>query len=132
MSEARALRARILAIGEWLLIAPAAVLLATAFLRLAQPRQYEPARTSWRIFEWASTHVSHSSAAILFLALPGLAAATGGAALVRGWRRDEALRNDTALTLAAGRRHQATIALALATLAAALIMAIVISHVLAD
>src|SRR6476660_9413772 len=99
MSEAQPDRSPILAIGEWLLVAPAAMLLAAACLRLLQPPQYEPALTSWIIFAWITTHVSHASAALLFLGLPSLAVVTGCWALIRGWRRDAALRHDASLTL---------------------------------
>jgi hypothetical protein len=132
MSEARAFRSPLIAIGEWLLITPAAVLLAAALLRLLQPTQYEPARTSWVIFEWTTTHVSHSGAALLFFGLPGLAVVTGCGALIRAWRRDATLRHDAFLTLATARRHLTTIALALATLSGALILVFVIAHVFTD
>jgi hypothetical protein len=45
---------------------PATFLLAVAALRGLQPRQYEPARTSWIIFEWMTTHLTGTHAAIMF------------------------------------------------------------------
>jgi len=59
-------RLRAIAIWEWLMILPATLLLAAAALRMLQPRQYEPARTSWIIFEWTMTHVSRLVAAVPF------------------------------------------------------------------
>lgn len=42
----RPFRLLLVALGEWLMVLPATVLLAAAALRLLQPRQHEPARTS--------------------------------------------------------------------------------------
>jgi len=77
------LRLRAIAIREWLMVLPATVLLAAAALRTFQPRQYEPARTSWIIFEWTMTHISRLGAAILFIGMPGVVVAAGCAALLR-------------------------------------------------
>jgi hypothetical protein len=46
-----------LAVSEWLLVFPAAVLLAAAVLRQLQPPQNEPARTIWLIFDWTTASV---------------------------------------------------------------------------
>jgi len=83
-----------LAISEWVMVTPATVFLAVAALRLLQPRQYQPARTSWVIFEWTTTHISRLGAAMLFLAMPGLVVVAGCSALLRMWREDQALRHD--------------------------------------
>src|SRR5260370_15372901 len=81
-----------------LLILPARVFLGAAVIRLLQPRQYEPARTSWTVFEWAMTHVSRSSAAILFVAMPSVVLIAGCAALLRNWRQEQSMCPDSALT----------------------------------
>ena len=70
-----------LAVSEWLLVLPAALLLAAAALRQLQPRQFEPARTSWAIFEWTTKHISQAGAAWLFLILPAVALAAGFAGI---------------------------------------------------
>jgi hypothetical protein len=75
-------RLPIVAISEWLLVLPAAVFLAAAALGILQPRQYEPARTSWIIFEWTATHVSWLGAAILFIGMPGVVVIAGFATLL--------------------------------------------------
>jgi len=114
-------RLPIFAVCEWLLVLPATMFLATAAIRMLQPRQYEPARTSWIIFEWTMTHVSRFSAAILFIAMPGVVLIAGCAALLRNWRLQPALRHDSAMTLAILRRH-----LPLGMLAAPVLLAVTV------
>jgi hypothetical protein len=87
------------AISEWLLVLPATVFLAAASLRLLRPRQYQPARAGWIIFEWSTTHISHLGAAVLFLGMPALVLVAGCGALLRMWRGDQALRHDVLLGL---------------------------------
>lgn len=121
-----------LAVSEWLLVLAASVLLLAAALRLVQPREYEPARSSWVIFEWASTHVSHSGAGLVFLLLPGVAAFAGSLALLLLWRGNEALRQDVGDALAGLRRHFAVLILGTGTGVAALILAAVAAHLITD
>ena len=125
-------RLPLVAACEWLLVLPAAVFLAAAALRLLQPREYEPARTSWIIFEWTARHVSRFGAAILFIAMPGFVVAAGCVALLRNWRRNPALRQDSAMTLAILRRHLPFELLAAAVLLAGAILTAVVVHVVTD
>ncbi len=120
------------AIGEWLLLLPATVFLATAALRVLQPREHEPARTSWIIFEWASTHISRLGAALLFIGLPGLVVLAGAAALRRIWREDQTLRQDAVLGLTIFRRHLAVGLFTAATLLAAAILTFAAAHLVTD
>jgi len=120
------------AISEWLLVLPSALLLATAALRLMQPRQYEPARTSWVIFEWATTHISHAGAGLLFIGLPALAVVVGGLVLWMLWRGNETLRQDLAAALASLGRHLAIAVLATGTLLVGAILAAVLLHIITD
>jgi len=122
----------IFAACEWLLILPATVFLGAAVIRLLQPRQYEPARTSWTVFEWTMTRVSRSSAAILFVAMPSVVLIAGCAALLRNWRQEPALRHDSAMTLALLRRHLPFGMLAAAVLLAGTILTAVLVHVVTD
>src|SRR5260370_35838733 len=94
-------RLPVVGIFEWFMVLPGTVLLAATALRMVQPRQYGPARTSWMIFEWAVTHVSRLGTATLFAGMPVIVVAVGSAALLRSWRPDHALRPDAADTLAA-------------------------------
>lgn len=126
------LRFPIVAICDWLLVLPATVFLGTAALRMLQPRQYEPARTSWIIFEWTATHVSRLGAAILFIGMPGAVVVAGFATLLRNWRQDPTLRHDVGMTLAMVRRHLANALLTAAVLLAGTILIAVAVHAVTD
>jgi hypothetical protein len=132
MQTSKPFRLPILAISEWLLVLPASVFFVAAALRLLQPRQYEPARTSWMIFEWTTTRISHVGAAVLFLGMPGLVVVAGCSGLLRMWRKDQVLRHDVLLGLTDFRRHLATGFVALATLLGAIILALAVAHVITD
>ncbi len=130
--SSNAFRWALLAIGEWLLVLPAAVLLAAAALRSLQPPQHEPARTSWIISEWTAAHVSRLGAALLFLGMPGIVAVVGCAALLRIWSTDQALRQDALAALATFRRRLAVIFLTAATLLAGAVLTFVVVHIITD
>jgi hypothetical protein len=132
MRVSRLFRLPIVALGEGLMVLPATVFLGAAALRVLQPRQYEPARTSWIIFEWTTKHVSRLGAGTLFIGLPGLVAIVGCATLLSTWRQDAALRNDTADTLAIFRRQRTIILATAAMLLAVVILVFAVSHVITD
>ena len=121
-----------LAISEWLLVLPAILLLAAAVLRQLQPRQFEPGRTAWVIFEWTTTHISQVGAAWLFLALPAVAAVAGCVGLMLAWRKSETLRQDTVAVFTTFRRNLAVAILGTGTLFAGAILAAVIVHIITD
>src|SRR5690348_8443129 len=129
---ARASKLLAVAVSEWLLVLPATLLLGAAVLRQLQPRQFEPARTSWMIFEWTTTNISHAGAALLFLGLPGVAVVAGCAALLLLWRRNETLRQEVTATLASLRRNLAFAMLGAGTLLAGTILAAVLVHIITD
>ncbi len=129
---ARSPKLSALAISEWLLVLPAALLLAAAALRQLQPRQFEPARTSWAIFEWTTTHISQAGAAWLFLVLPAVAAVAGCVGIMLVWRKSETLRQDTVAALKSLRRNLAVVILGSGTLLAGAILAAVILHIITD
>jgi hypothetical protein len=132
MQVSKPFRLPILVVSEWLLVLPATVFLAAASLRLLQPRQYQPARTGWIIFEWTATHISRLGAAVLFLGMPGFVVLAGCGAILRTWRGDQAFRHDVVLAVTIFRRHLATGFLALATLLGAIILALAFAHVVTD
>lgn len=132
MRVSRLFRLPIVAVGEWLMVLPATVFLGAAALRVLQPRQYEPARTSWIIVEWTTMHISRLGAGILFIGLPALVAIVGCATLLRTWREDSTLRRDTADTLAIFRRQRTIILAMAAMLLAAVILVFAVSHVVTD
>ena len=121
-----------LALGEWLMVLPATVFLAAAALRLLQPRPDQPARTSWVIFEWTTTHISSLGAAMLFLGMPCLVVFAGCFTLLRMWREDQTLRLDAVLGLTVFRRHVAIGFLAVATLLGAAILTLAVAHLVTD
>lgn len=132
MQIAKPFRLSAFAVGEWFLVLPATVFLGAATLRLLQPRQYEPARTSWIIFEWTTTHISSLGAALLFIGLPGLVVLVSAITLLRIWRADQMLRKDAALGLTIFRRQFAIVLFTAATLLAAAIFTFAVAHLVTD
>ena len=116
----------------WLLVLPATIFLAAAALRRLQPPQFEPARTSWLIFEWTTTHISRTGAGVLFIGLPAIAVAVGCAALLWVWSRNETLRQDITAVIASLRRHLVIAILGTGTLLAGAILAAVLVHIITD
>jgi len=114
------------------MVLPALVFLMAAALRLLQPRQYEPARTSWLIFEWTTTHVSQIGAAVLFIGMPAIVVMAAGVTLLTIWGKDQALRNDVSLALTILRRHAATGVLTTVTLLAGAILTLAAVHIFTD
>ena len=127
-----AFRLRVTAAGQWLLVLPATVFIAAAGLRELQPRQYEPARTSWMIVDWSAAHLSRWGAAAFFIGLPAIVLAIGGLTLRSLWQWDQRLRQEALAGLASVRRHLAVCFLGSATLVACVVLAIVLTHVIAD
>ena len=121
-----------LAVSEWLLVLPAALLLGAAVLRQLQPRQFERMRASWAIFEWTTTHISRTGAAWLFLVLPAEGLAAGFAGMMLTWPRNEALRRDASEIIACFRRNLAVSILGTGTLLAGAILLAVIAHIITD
>lgn len=125
-------RVSVIAVGEWMMLLPATVLLAAAAVRLLQPRQYEPARTSWIIFDWATMHISRLGAAVLFVGIPGFVVVVGCTTLLRSWRSDPTLRGDAVLGLSILRRNLTVGVLTTATLTAFAILTFAVAHALTD
>jgi hypothetical protein len=132
MRQAKPFQLPLVALGEWLLVLPASMFLAAAGLRLLQPRQYQPARLSWILFEWTTEHISRVGAAILFIGLPLIVLIVGCATLFRVWREDQTLRNDVMLALTIVRRRLAIALLTTAPLLAAAILLFAVVHVFTD
>ncbi|MGZ7081071.1 MAG: hypothetical protein ACXVJT_16775 [Thermoanaerobaculia bacterium] len=122
---------RAVAATELLLIFPAALFMTALFVRNLQPMQYEPARTAQRIVMWYSAR-PHVGLWVLLMALPLAVLIIGCATLLRSWNGDAALRQSARQTLAAVRAHLTTLLVAVATLTAGGVLAIVALHVLTD
>ncbi|MGZ7032434.1 MAG: hypothetical protein ACXVIJ_10725 [Thermoanaerobaculia bacterium] len=122
---------RAVAATELLLIFPAALFMTALFVRNLQPMQYEPAHTAQRIVMWYSAR-PHVGLWILLIALPLAVLVIGCTTLLRSWNDDAALRQSARQTLAAVRAHLTTLLVAVATLTAGGVLAIVALHVLTD
>ena len=121
---------RTIAVTELLLIAPAGLFMAALFVRNLQPEQLEPARSAQRIVMWYAG--KQWTLWVLLMALPLAVLVVGCTALLTNWREDAELRHSTRQTLAAVRGHVATLLVAVATLAAAGVLAVVALHALSD
>lgn len=132
MLASKSPRIPLLAAAEWLLVLPAAVFLTTALLRLLQPPQYEPARTSLLIFDWTAAHISRRGAAMLFIALPALVAISGSAIFYRLWRTNSSLRADITLGYSVLRRNIGVGIFLSGVLLAAALLAFSVLHIITD
>lgn len=119
-----------LAFAECLLILPASIFLVAALLRALQPPQFEPARTSWMIFNWTVAHLSRTGAAVIFLALPAIVLLAGAVALAQAWQRRESFRQDVLIATEIVRRSFAACVLGAATALGGVILAAVIVHLI--
>ena len=122
---------RALAATELLLVFPAALFMTALFIRDLQPQQYEPAHTAQRIVDWYAAR-PHLGLWVLLIALPLAVLFMGAATLLRSWKADGELRRAARQILDSSRAHFATLLIALATLTAGCILAIVALHVLTD
>jgi hypothetical protein len=116
---------------ELLLVLPAILFMTALFVRNLQPAQYEPARTAARLVEWFAAQPL-VGLGVLLIALPLAALFIGSASVVLDWRRDAELRQAALGMVAALRGHLAILSIAIATLTACVILAIVALHVLTD
>ena len=122
---------RIIAATEILLVLPAALFMASLFVRNLQPVPYEPATTARHVVEWFSAHPP-VGLQLFLIALPFAAFVLGGATLLGSWLRDAELRQAAVRTLAAVRAHLATVLIAGSMLVAGCSLAVVFLHMAAD
>ena len=120
-----------LAATEILLVFPAALFMASLFVRNLQPQPYEPAHTAQRIVEWYAAR-PHLGLWVLLIALPFAVLLTGALTLVTAWKADAAVRQSARQLAGIARAHIATLTVAIATFTAGSILAIVALHVLTD
>jgi hypothetical protein len=120
-----------IAATELLLIFPAALFMTSLFVRNLQPQQYEPAHTAQRIVDWYAAR-PHIGLGGLLIALPFVVLWVGAIALLRTWRANPGLRESARQMACIVRGHFATLLVALATLSAGGILAIVALHVITD
>ena len=116
---------------ELLLVLPAALFMASLFLRQIQPQQYQPAHAAQAIVDWYAARPA-VGLHICLIGLPLVALLIGIVTLLRNWNDDAELRRDTLETLACLRTHLPMLLVTIAALAAACILAIVAVHVITD
>lgn len=121
----------LLAATETILILPALLFMVSLFMRQVQPHQYEPAHTAQRIVDWYAAR-PNLGLSLSLIALPLLVLFTGAFTLFRSWKSDDQLRQDVRQAVDSVRSHIATAVVALATVTAGGILAIVALHVITD
>ncbi len=131
MSNSKRLPIVVFAIGEWLMVLPATLLLLAGALRLMQPTAYEPAHTSWILYEWTE-HMPHLWAAVLFIGIPAFVAFAGFLKLFRTWREDHELRREVIAGIEILRHQAVVLLLGAATLLSGAILILVVAHILTD
>ena len=122
---------RAIAATELVLVFPATLFMAALFVRNVQPLQYEPAHTAQRIVMWYAAR-PHIGLWVLLIALPFVVLVTGCGTLLRSWSAEPELRQASRQTLAAIRTHLPTLLIAIATVTAACVLAIVALHMLTE
>jgi len=120
---------RVLAGIEIALLVPAALFLAAVVVRGALPVAHEPARAAQVIVAWYAGRMW--TLWLLLLSLPLAALVTGCAALLRGAASGSAAGDTGRAAVALVRDSLATRVIAVTTLAAAGILALVVLHMLA-
>ncbi len=120
-----------LAAAELALILPASLFMAALFARNLQPPPYEPAHAAGRVVAWYAARPG-VGLWVLLVALPLLALVAGSGMLQHAWRGDAELRRAAGRVLSSLRAHLAALVVAVATLAAGGILAIVAVHMAAN
>ncbi len=120
----------IIAATELVLIFPAALFLTAVVAQDLQPLQYEPAHTAQQIVTWYSVRLW--TLWVLLISLPLAALLTGCVTLLRNSNGGAEERQTGRQPSAAIRTHLPTRIIAGATLAAGLILAVVVLHMLAN
>ncbi len=123
------MRTRAVAVIEVLLLSPAALFMAALVLRNL-PLQYQLGHSAQQLVMWYAGRVW--TLWVLLLALPLTVLVTGCATLAHSWNREIALPDGAGQLPGIARAHFATLLVALTTLAAAGILAIVVLHMLAN
>jgi hypothetical protein len=124
-----AMRTRIVATLELVLIFPAALFMAALLLRNLGPLPYESAHRAQQLVMWYAARMW--TLWVLLLGLPLIVLVSSCAELVRNWNRDVALQL-TSRPLAIVRAHFIPLVIAATTLIAGVILAVVVLHVLAN
>ena len=119
-----------LAVTECLIVLPAVFALGVSAMRFMQPHRYEPAPTSWLVFDCMTRHVNSHGAATIFVLFPAIAFATGSTVLLRSWQQDDLLRWDAIALLAVLRRNLHMLLLIAGMVAGGTILAAAVLHII--
>lgn len=122
---------RTVAAAELTLIFPAVLFMTALFVRNLQPQAAEPAHSAQQIVMWYAAR-PHVGLWVFLMAMPLAVLVIGCAMLLRSWNDDSELRAAAGQAYSAIRAHFATFLVAVATLTAAVILAIVALHALSD
>lgn len=114
------------AIIELLLVVPATLFIGALFLRAVQPIM-----GTGNLVDWFSHHVL-VGLDVFLIAMPLAAFLVGSAMLLRSWRSDAALRRDALEICAMVRANVASLLIAISTLMAGGILAIVALHMITE
>jgi len=123
------MRPRIIAVTGLVLIFPAVLFMTALLLRGLQPLQYEPAHTAQQLVMWYAGRMW--TLWVLLVGLPFAVFASGCAALLGRWNGD-ATTHTVRESRAKVRGNLARLFIAATTLAAGVILAIVVLHILAN
>jgi ABC-type Fe3+-siderophore transport system permease subunit len=124
------MRLRLIATAELVLILPAVLFMSALVVRSLPPLQYELARSAQHLVMWYTGRIW--TLWVFLLGLPLIALVTGCAALLYNWNHDLALSDAIRQSLGLIRARLATLFIFAATLAAGVILAIVVLHMLAN
>ena len=122
---------KVVATTEVLLVFPAVLFMTALFVRNLQPPQAEPAHAAAQIVAWYAGR-AHLGLWGFLMALPMAALVTGSVTLWCRWNNELALRLSARSILAELRTQLNALLVAVCTIAALGILAIVALHVLSD
>jgi len=121
-----------IALIEWVLVLPAAVVVSAAMVRLMGGRGIV-FRVAQSFFDWSGANLHRPiDAAVMFLLLPLLGLLLGASTLMVRWRSDSVLRSDMTVAANIARRNVAIGLLMGATCVGAAIFGATVLHMITD
>jgi hypothetical protein len=124
------MRTRIVAIVQMVLIFPAVLFMSALVIRNLQRLQFEAARSAEQLVMWYAGRAW--TLWLLLLALPLAVLVSGCATLIDSWKRYVVVPHSISQSLIIVRSHLAALFVALITVTAGVILAIVVAHMLAN
>jgi hypothetical protein len=121
---------RAVVVAQLLLILPAVLFMGALIVRELAPLQNEPAHTAQRVVMWYAARMW--TLWVLLIALPFAVLVTGCVTLARNWRADMEQPRAAQQTLAAIHPDRSRLFVAVTTLTAGAVLAIVVMHMLAN